>query len=366
MPESRIGFYVHHHGRGHATRTREIIKHLRGAAYVFGSDLSVLEDIQNSRVVLQQLALDTDDSIATTEDWSSVLHYAPTNIPSTRQRAHTLCRCFAEYDLDLLVVDVSVEIALLARLCGVPTIYSRQHGYRWDLAHQAAFENAVSLLAPYPRSWEEPETPNWIQEKTFYAGGFSRFNEQMFTRFEARKLADMDDHQQNVVVMVGFGGEGSEYTKLEETVRQTPHWQWWVMGPVPKLSNPPQNVQFLGVQKNPYPYLKGADIVVASAGNNTVTELAQIKARYICIPEARPFDEQLSKARILARKNAALVLPRWSEPEVWQDHLGQVFSTDVEALHSIVHSDAAQQAAAHIEEVARNPRSFTLAKPTYS
>jgi predicted glycosyltransferase len=153
--------------------------------------------------------------------------------------------------------------------------------------------------------------------------------------------------------MAGFGGTSGEYSELAETARQNPQWQWWVLGPVPELLNSPDNLRFVGVVDNPGHFLKGADVVVASAGNNTVMELAQLKARYICIPEARPFDEQLSKARILAHKNAALVLPRWPEPADWQHHLSQVFGTDPEALHSVIVEDAAQRAAEHIEEVAR-------------
>ncbi|WKN42187.1 glycosyltransferase [Tunicatimonas pelagia] len=352
MSGCRVGFYVHHHGRGHANRTREIVAHLRGKAFLFGSNLSVLEDIADQQVVCQLLPPDTSPTASYAEDWPKALHYAPLGVPNIRKRVHTLVGFFEQYRLDLLVVDVSVEVALLARLCSIPTIYSRQHGYRWDAAHTAAFQSADSLLAPYPQSWEEPETPRWIQDKTFYAGGFSRFENQNIPKDDARKTANMPAHQRHVVVMTGFGGEDKPYHLLEETARQNTHWQWWVLGPIPPPNSPPDNLHYLGVQSNPYPYLKGADVVIASAGNNTVMELAELKAHYICIPEARPFDEQLSKARLLARKNAALVLPKWSDPSVWEDQLRQAQQTDTEALYSIIAEGAAQRAAQHIEEIA--------------
>ncbi len=359
MSDCRVGFYVHHHGRGHAHRTREIVAHLSGTAYLFGTDLSAIEDIASRRTICQTLPPDTSQTDSYAEDWPEVLHYAPLGIPTIRGRMHALVNFFEKYDLDLLVVDVSVEIALLARLCGIPTIYSRQHGYRQDPAHVAAFQSATSLLAPYPRAWEEPETPNWVKKKTFYAGGFSRLNDQTLSQSDAKEIASMSTHQKHVVVMTGFGGEEEPYQLLAETARKNTQWQWWVLGPISPSGSSPDNLHYLGVQSNPYPYLKGADVVVASAGNNTVMELAEIKARYICIPEARPFDEQLSKARLLARKNAALVLPQWSKPSVWENHLRQVQHTDTDALNSIIADGAARRAAQHIEEVAYTQRTTT-------
>ncbi|MEO0331293.1 MAG: glycosyltransferase [Bacteroidota bacterium] len=356
MSNCRIGFYVHHHGRGHTYRIQEIIKHLNGYSYVFGTDLSAFNDLFVPNVSYHTLPPDTSDT-SYVEDWPPTLHYAPLGIRNARKRAYALTKYFTKYELDLLVVDVSVEVALLARLCGIPVIYSRQHGYRQDAAHEAAFRSASSLLAPYPKAWEEQKTPYWVQDKTFYAGGFSRLANQALNKEDAQAIAKMPDHLRNVVVMIGFGGSAQPYELLEETARKNPQWHWWILGPFSLPPNLPQNLHFLGIQNNPYPYLKEAEVVIASAGNNTVMELAAMKARYICIPEARPFDEQLSKARLLSQKNAALVLPNWSEPSVWKDHLLQVNSTDLEALNSIITPSAAKRAAKHIEKVALSQHS---------
>ena len=49
-------------------------------------------------------------------------HYAPLGHPGVRDRMAAIARWAAEADPALLVVDVSVEVALLARLLAVPTI----------------------------------------------------------------------------------------------------------------------------------------------------------------------------------------------------------------------------------------------------
>ncbi|MGB3295156.1 MAG: hypothetical protein WBB01_19405, partial [Phormidesmis sp.] len=39
---------------------------------------------------------------------------------------------------DLLVADVGLEASILGRMCGIPVIYGRQHGQRWDKGHTLA------------------------------------------------------------------------------------------------------------------------------------------------------------------------------------------------------------------------------------
>jgi len=352
MSDCRIGFYVHHHGQGHANRTREIARQLEAEVYLFGSDLSLFSAPQDERFVKVHLPSDVDERKAVKEDWPEALHYAPLGIKGIRERTHLLTRYFDQFNIDLLVVDVSVEIAMLARLCGVPTIYMRQHGYRTDAAHCMAFESASSLLAPYPADWDEPDMPAWVRQKTFYAGGFSRFSTHSLTKDEARTQLEMEEAKPYAVLMSGFGGSGDWYKKLKQTAEENSEWQWWVLGPVPASASAPSNLKFWGVQNDPYPFLRGADVVIAAAGNNTVMEVAQLQAHYICLAEERPFQEQHSKAKILQQKNAALVLDAWPEAEQWPYYLMRVMETDTEALGQIINEGAAQKAAQHILEQA--------------
>ncbi|WP_204327890.1 hypothetical protein, partial [Proteus mirabilis] len=67
------------------------------------------------------------------------LHYAPLNHPGLRARTARIAAWAARTNPALLVVDVSVEVALFARLLSLPTLVVRLAGRRDDPPHLEAF-----------------------------------------------------------------------------------------------------------------------------------------------------------------------------------------------------------------------------------
>ena len=354
MP-SRIGFYVHHHGRGHANRARQIIPHLAQNidVTIFSSSVDYLRPIEGGRVQLIELPLDIAPEVQENNDIPEVFHYAPLNVPGIRQRMFHLAEWVRTTEPQLLVVDVSVEIALFARLLSVPTVIMRQNGWRCDLPHQSAFQSAQGLLAPYAATLEEESTADWIQDKTFYSGGFSRYAQRTDTKAVARRQLGMRSDLSYAIVMSGLGGKGNSLSTVVQAAIQCPAWEWWVVGPsVVTQGHLPDNLNLVGQVSDTYPYLLGADAVVASAGNNTVMEIATAGSPYICIPEERPFQEQVGKAKALARLNAAIVLAQWPEVGQWADLLEQVQHTDPQALTDLIDADGAKKCAQYITQQA--------------
>ncbi|WP_293985140.1 hypothetical protein [Sphingobium sp.] len=82
------------------------------------------------------------------------LHYAPLRHPGIRLRTAAISRWFEEADPSLMVVDVSTEVAMLARLASVPVAYVRLAGLRVDQPHLEAFRSALTLIAPFHESLE--------------------------------------------------------------------------------------------------------------------------------------------------------------------------------------------------------------------
>ena len=54
----------------------------------------------------------------------------------------------------LMVVDVSVEVTVLVRSMGVPTVVMGMPGVRDDAAHQLAYRLADAIIAPWP-AWAD-------------------------------------------------------------------------------------------------------------------------------------------------------------------------------------------------------------------
>ncbi len=67
---------------------------------------------------------------------------------------------------DALVVDVSVEVALLARLHGVPVLTLAQPGRRRDSAHTLGYAVSEQILAPWPKA----AGPIWQADPTATTG----------------------------------------------------------------------------------------------------------------------------------------------------------------------------------------------------
>ena len=352
-----IGFYVHHHGRGHANRARQLIAHLEESVTVFGSSVDYLRDLTSERVGVIELPSDVVPIQPEQKDWPDTLHYAPLNVPGIRERMFLLAEWAYRTQPALLVVDVSVEIALFGRLLSIPTVIVRQNGRRDDPPHRAAYQSARGLLAPYPATLEEADTPDWIRRKTYYAGGFSRYTNRALGRTEARQQLDMHPDQPCVVVMSGLGGTGSPAEAICAAAQACPDWEWWVVGLAgASPAESPANVRLVGRVDDTFPYLRGADVVIASAGNNTVMEVATAETPYVCIPEERPFGEQHYKAKALSRMNAAVVLPQWPTSSQWPTLLAEAQQKDTRALAGITDPRGAEKGAEYIRRMAKgNP-----------
>ena len=354
-----VGFYVHYHGRGHRNRTLAILRELatldRPAA-ILTSRMDGLDWPEPVREVID-VACDIDDVPAagqTRAEDSPALHFAPLHTATIRRRVHQLAEWFDRTNPAALVVDVSCEVAMLARLASVPTVVMRQHGDRRDPAHETAYHAADRLLAPFPERLEDELTPEWVREKTTYAAGFCRYADPPPDREAAR--TSLGWSQPTVVVMSGRGGRGSSVAGVVAAAAATPDWQWVLVGLLDEdLATLPANVVSAGWVSDPLPMLAGADVVVSAGGHNSVMELAHARARAIIRPEPRPFDEQVRKAAILDREGLAIVSSEWPAADRWPALLRRASQLDATRWAAITEGEqpGAAALAAAIEDVCR-------------
>ena len=303
-----IGYYVHHHGEGHRQRALQIARAAPGRFVLLGTGLAGaagdvdLIDLPDDRMT-GAAAFDGRDGAA---DRPDALHYAPLDHDGIRRRVATLAAWIAEARPALMVVDVSVEVAMLARLASVPTVCVRLNGDRGDAPHLEAFRGATALLCPYAEALDDPGTPRWVRRKTLYAPGL------------APPAASGDAVPGRMLVVVGRGGQAAAVGQLSEAARAWPAWTWRVAGPVsgPDIDLPP-NLSLLGWTGAVSQEIARAEVVIGGAGNGLVTAVMAADRPFICLPEPRPFDEQLSAACCLETVGAAVVETTWPEPGDW-------------------------------------------------
>ncbi|MGU3663522.1 glycosyltransferase [Methylobacterium sp. A49B] len=352
-----IAFFVHHQGRGHANRTMAVAAEFARDRTVsvltadprlfdgFGRDIEIvaLPNMIGAAVPTARLYA---------EPTPQVMHCVPLGLDAMRRTMRAILDHLDERGIGLFVVDVSAEIALLARIASVPAVQIRMHGDRSDIGHVGAYEACVGMLAPFDERLEQDEYPASLRAKTFYSGGLCTSVDRVPERADARAKLGLDPQREIVVAVTGGGGSGTPYAPLTVAARAEPDALWLTLGPTHREGHETDfsNLRELGWVPSVTNYLAAADIVIASAGDNTVHEVARVGGRLIVMPEWRYFAEQTRKAEALVRLSAAVQAPIWpGDLQGWRDLLARARALDVTALRGLYAPDAAARAAGWLE-----------------
>jgi predicted glycosyltransferase len=350
-----IGYYIHSHGKGHLQRAQEIAKYIKSNVTFLGSNLSNSDVSYRFNIV--DLPADEVKYVpplqinVNCETLS--FHYAPYAAKTYQQRMLKLAQWVEKTRPTLVVVDVSSEITQYFRLLGIPVISIRQHGDRNDSPHLCGYDAAYKLLAPYPKSLESASTAYWVREKTIYVPGFSRYSGRVLSKSQARDNLGINQQQKVVLVLKGKGGDKHCLESISQAAKTTPEWQWFIVGPTQINShNLPKNIFCKGWQQDTFPYLKAADVVIASAGHNTIMEIAEAQVPFLCIPEERPFNEQKVKANLLEKMGLCLHANTFPTTHSIKSILELLIKMDVSNWKNLVSSDGAKKAGMAIESEA--------------
>ncbi|SFM47131.1 glycosyltransferase [Methylobacterium pseudosasicola] len=352
-----IAFFVHHQGRGHANRTMAVaaefardrpVSVLTAGPHLFegfARDIEIvpLPDMIGAAVPTPRLYA---------EPTPQVMHCVPLGLAPMRRTMRTILDHLDAREVGLFVVDVSAEIALLARIASVPAVQIRMHGDRSDIGHVGAYEACVGMLAPFDARLEQADYPASLRAKTFYSGGLCTSLDRVLDRAEARAKLGLDPQREIIVAVTGGGGSGTPYAPLTVAARAEPDALWLTLGPTHREGHETDfaNLCELGWVPSVTDYLAAADIVIASAGDNTVHEVARVGGRLIVMPEWRYFAEQTRKAEALVRLGAAVQAPVWpGDLQGWRDLLARARMLDGAELRGLYAPDAAARAAGWLE-----------------
>lgn len=287
-----IGYYAHSHGSGHCNYANIFAK-------VFGSALTVFTD--------REYAFGPDVAVVNLENENPdgneyhrehfpeprALHYAPVNITKITRRNALILKNVLARKISLLIIDVSVEVAMLARVSSIAYAYVRLLGDRDDIPHLNAYEGASFLLAYFPKELESPSTPSWICDKTVYLGFLSKHMLNMEPS-EAPVISNTGNRP-IVLHLKGFGGNRAfDYENLNDD------YDIYAIGPEHKTQEG-HAVKPLGIVKCTKAYIKTADVIIAACGSNTTSEILHLGKSFLAVPQKRHYQEQERMAESLHR-----------------------------------------------------------------
>jgi UDP-N-acetylglucosamine--N-acetylmuramyl-(pentapeptide) pyrophosphoryl-undecaprenol N-acetylglucosamine transferase len=324
-----IGYYVHHHGRGHLTRALAICAHL-AEPVTFFSSLRRPAGIRAGDVWVH-LPYDVPPASHRLDGVTANgrLHWAPLGVTGLADRAATLLEVLAATRPRRLVVDVSVEVTMLARLAGVPVTVMALPGERTDAAHRLAFDVADMIIACWTA---ELYCPPWLAEhsaRTHFVGAVSRFE-------GGRPPRRSRGAPQEGLLLCGAGGSEVPADALEQLQDAAPQFGWRAAG------GAAQWVDDL------WPLLSAAEVVVTHAGQNALADVAAAGAPAVVIAEPRPFAEQRVMCEALGRAGVAVALDGWPDRSRWSELLAHAVSGGGRRWDALGARGAAARAAAVI------------------
>lgn len=346
-----IAYYVHHQGQGHRRRATAVARELSVPVTGLGTGPAP-EGWPGQWVEL----VPDDDPVV--EDWAladvtagGVLHWAPRHHPGLLRRSRQIVDRLAQERPALLVVDVSVEVALLARLSGIPVVVGAMPGDRTDSVHALAYDAAEALLAPWPCA-AHPDSgwrADWW-EKTWHVGGISALPAVTGHPSGATLKSGPGAHTpaegaggpstRRVLVLWGEGGDPLCQDDIDRAAATTPGWRWTVRGggfpPAPDLAAE----------------LAAADVVVTHGGQGSVADVAWARRPAVVLAQPRPYEEQDATVRALDRLGLAAVAHGWPRAHRWPGLLERAVTLGGQGW-SVWGADGAVDAASRLEELAR-------------
>ncbi|MCW0213907.1 MAG: glycosyl transferase [Pseudonocardia sp.] len=297
-----IAWYVHHHGSGHLHRAATIAAHLqtpvtglssRPAPPGWAGTWTVLPDDAGGAGRPRDVTA------------GGTLHWAPRHHVGVRARAAAISRVLAGGGVRLVVVDVSVEVAVLARLHGIPVVVMAQPGTRTDRPHRTAYDLAERVLAPWPAEFP---LDGWAAKADHLSA---------LSRFDALPVPVRAAPGRRVLALWGSGGLDVSAGQLRAAAAATPDRIWEVAGPArPDPADPP-NLTHLGWVEDVWAALHRADVVLTHAGQNALAEVAAARRPAVVLPQERPFDEQHATGARLRHAGLAEVVSPWPAPQRW-------------------------------------------------
>ncbi|WP_201618380.1 hypothetical protein [Psychrobacter urativorans] len=356
----RIGYYAHHHGSGHCRQADKLAAllpvELQRQLTVFTSlaaDAYTFTTITEKQIVRLNAEDERPDDVLSGragQYWQpKSLHYSPVGNVDIQTRSWQILNTIRQYQIDIMIIDVSVEVAMLCRAASVPYLYVRLAGIRDDAPHVSAFTGALGLIAPYPQTLEALMTADWVRQKTLYldflpaANGkrltYKAFIQMLMTSTNTttdapvndrlrtfllspiNEFSDKDNNQcitdsttthinvdkrqpMIITVIKGYGGHDAIDAKLSALRHALPDAFIISLGPI--NGDMLEFVDMSAQVDDVTPFIAHSNWLLMACGLNGIAQAYDYATPLVVLPDSRPHREQEVMAEALIAQGRAL------------------------------------------------------------
>ena len=280
-----IAYYAHSQGYGHSNAAEQFCK-------IFSSDAIVLTsaqyDFDDSITVVPLPSEDTiyKEYSITTYNLPEYAHYLPKKHENILDRNIEILKACKRYQIELGLIDVSVETAIQFRIAGIPYAYHKMLGERNDTAHQLAYQASEFLFTRYPAQLDRNSKLEFM-EKTYHLGFLSRFKfRKNVSSFIIKPISHL-----KILCIAGKGGTKLNEQLMAKLIQQVPDPTYTALG-LNMTSENLNGINHLRFTKDIEQIILEHDVIISSCGLNLSSEILALKNKFIAVPERRPYNEQ--------------------------------------------------------------------------
>lgn len=323
MKKPKIVYYTTPYGYGHVVRANAIIQAIGDRA-----DVHLIAAIDIIFDLAKNIHFHKIDEIPGSVRFDCPIYYEDKEgkTPSTSSGKHieefrTHTRKFVDLlcdiNPDLVIIDVTPEFAIFAKILGFESAQVLITGKRDDLRNKVSLCSVDHVIVPYPENFVDLSyLPAEARKNIFYSGAFSRFDgKRIISKDDAKKKLGIPSDKKLVVCAFGRGDLGGKVVKKVEEIAKSKEFadcQFKIFGNIPNVDE----------------YLNAADFAISGAGDNTVMENCYYRVPMIMIPLKRRYDEQVLKAEALEKIGAGKIILEDEIDSKLQDELRRLISDE--------------------------------------
>jgi len=313
MGKNKILYFASHHSDTHINSCIEIAHRMPEEEFLLVTAESIDKNRLPSNVIFKKIT-EPNCSIKLDEKiYLRKFEYVEEEVDVVGARRHVVefVKSLEDFDPNLVVIDMTSELAIISKLLGYPTVYFYETVDNDKLRFRVVFNSVDSTIVRYPR-----ELLSILGDKVypnmFFAGGVSRFD-------AVKDEVTLGQSEEKIITFItGSKSHQSEieiayYSTIISGALDVPNSKLRVICPDQEVISTAAKAnlskfELITEGDNIFQLLKESNVVICSGGMGVIMESSLANVPILSIPVPWILDEQLRKSHALQRLGAVKMI----------------------------------------------------------